>query len=326
MLFSFSSDMIIIKDSIGGEAMEATETGSEIRERLGELARGKWKTAVRMVDTALICPNPFHAPEKVEESELRVLADVIRKNGMKNPLTIRAVGTAHHPMFQLIAGEKRLRACIYGEITPIPCVIIDANPDKLAQTGEIPLPRNYFEEAEIIYEILSQSGMSKELMAKRLGITEESLDHKLSLLNYDATERKIILKAQISAEAAYQLQKFAPEPKCELYRAIVSGVSGRTVEDLIAEMSADKRKTRIVIKDARLFYNTVDKAVAIMNKSGIPVKCEREERKTCTKLVITVPKSTGYTNVPRGTSFAGDTRRTFAGEQEASSGKPTMGS
>ena len=64
MLFSFSSDMIIIKDSIGGEAMEATETGSEIRERLGELARGKWKTAVRMVDTALICPNPFHAPEK----------------------------------------------------------------------------------------------------------------------------------------------------------------------------------------------------------------------------------------------------------------------
>ena len=148
--------------------MEVTETSAEIKERIGELARGKWKTAVRMVDTALICPNPFHAPEKFDEADIQNLADEIRKNGMKNPLTIRAVGTAHHPMFQLIAGEKRLRACIYGDISPIPCVIVDANPDRLAQTGEIPLPRNYFEEAEMIYELLSKSGVSTERMAKSL--------------------------------------------------------------------------------------------------------------------------------------------------------------
>ena len=292
MLFFLSFDMILLNYDIGGETMEATETGSEIRERIGELARGKWKTAVRMVDTALICPNPFHAPEKFDEDEIRILSDTIEKHGMKNPLTIRAVGTAHHPMFQLVAGEKRFRACIYGDITPVPCVVIDAEPDKLAQTGEIPLPRNYFEEAEIIFDIMSQSGIPKERMAKRLGISEEALSHKLALLNFDATERKIILKSQICAEAAYQLQGLPPEPKCELYRAMVSGVGGRTAEDLIAEMSADRRHTKIVIKDVRLFYNTVDKAVAIMNKSGIPVRCERDERKTCTKLVITVPKGT----------------------------------
>ena len=102
---------------IGGEKMDTSETGAEIRERISELARGKWRTAVRMVDTALICPNPFHAPKQFDENEIRVLAETIRKDGMKNPITIRAIGTAHHPMFQLIAGEKRLFACIYGKIS-----------------------------------------------------------------------------------------------------------------------------------------------------------------------------------------------------------------
>ena len=277
---------------IGGEKMDTSETGAEIRERISELARGKWRTAVRMVDTALICPNPFHAPKQFDENEIRVLAETIRKDGMKNPITIRAIGTAHHPMFQLIAGEKRLFACIYGKISPIPCVIIDTNPDKLAETGEIPLPRNYFEEADIIHEIMSKSGISSERMAKSLGITEEALKNKLSLLSFDATERKLFLKAKITAESACQLQTLSPENKCELYRAMANGICGRDAEELIAAASGDHHHTKVVIKDVRLFYNTIDKAVAIMNKSGIAVKCEREERKTHTKLVITVPKGT----------------------------------
>lgn len=272
--------------------MDTSETGAEIRERISELARGKWRTAVRMVDTALICPNPFHAPKQFDENEIRVLAETIRKDGMKNPITIRAIGTAHHPMFQLIAGEKRLFACIYGKISPIPCVIIDTNPDKLAETGEIPLPRNYFEEADIIHEIMSKSGIFSERMAKSLGITEEALKNKLSLLSFDATERKLLLKAKITAESACQLQTLSPENKCELYRAMANGICGRDAEELIAAASGDHHHTKVVIKDVRLFYNTIDKAVAIMNKSGIAVKCEREERKTHTKLVITVPKGT----------------------------------
>ena len=272
--------------------MDFADGGVEVKARISELARGKWKTAVRMVDTDLICPNPFHAPEKITEAEIRGLAESIRENGMKNPLTIRAVGTAHHPMFQLVAGEKRLRACIHGQISPVPCVIIDAEPDKLAETGDIPLPKNYFEEAEMIQEFLAKSGVSTERMAKSLGITEELLRKKLLLLKFDPTERKLILKAKLSPEIAIMLHPLAPATKCELYRAIASGVCERAAEELIIDASNTSRQTKIIIKDVRLFYNTIDKAVAIMNKSGIPVKCEREDRKNFTKLVITVPKST----------------------------------
>ena len=73
---------------------------------------------------------------------------------------------------------------------------------------------------------------------------------------------------------------------------MVNGVAGRDAEDLISELSVSRHHTKIVIKDIRLFFNTIDKAIAIMNRSGIPVKCEREERKTFTRLVITVPKRT----------------------------------
>lgn len=271
--------------------MEYTETASEIRERLSELARGKWKTAVRMVDTGLICPNPFHVPSKFDSDELHALAESIRKDGMKNPLTIRAVGTAHHPLFQLVAGEKRLCACVFGNISPVPCVIIDSNPDKLAETGEIPLPRNYFEEADMIYEIIDKSGISHDRMAKSLGISEATLKKKLSLLHFDKTERKLILKAGISVDYAIKLDTLNPETKCEFYRAVANGVIGRDAEDLILSISSTQT-TKIVIKDVRLFYNTVNKAVSIMNKGGIPVKCTREEHKTFTRLVITVPKST----------------------------------
>ena len=265
--------------------------GGEIRARIGELARGKWNTAVRMVDTELICPNPFYAPEKNSDEEIRALAHSIESVGMQNPLTIRLIGTADEPLFQLVTGEKRLRACIYGGITPVPCVILGADPDKLTDTGDIPLPRNAFEEAEMIAEILAKSGVSMERMAKSLGITEEALGNKLCLLNFDRTERKLILKAKLSPESAAVLDKLLPQTKCEIYRAIANGVVGLNAEELITDAAAYQH-TKVAIKDVRLFYNTVGKAVSIMNKSGISVKCDREERKTFTRLVITVPNST----------------------------------
>lgn len=260
--------------------------GVELRERLHELSAGRWRTAVRMVDTSLICPSPFHAPVKFNEEEMQALAAKYQREGMNSPLTIRAVGTAHHPMFHLVSGEKRFRACLLGEVTPVPCVILDADPDRLAETGEVPLPRNYFEEADVLFDILCGGGLTEKQLAEKLDIPLLTLQKRLSCRLFSASERKTLLRAGISADCAAKLSDFNTDNRREFYRAIQNGVTGKDAEELL---SPPKRKEKVIIKDIRLFYNTIDKAISIMRKSGVDIAFKREDGDSTTKLTISVP-------------------------------------
>lgn len=271
--------------------MVESATAEALRQRINVLSQGKWRTAVRMVDTAMICPNPFHAPEPYEEAELILLAKRIKTDGMKTPLTIRAVGTAHHPMFHLIAGEKRFRACLYGGISPVPCVVIDVTPDRLAETNEFPMPRNYFEEADLICEIMEKSGAPRDRMAKSLGVPEWRLSEKLSLLTYTKDERRLLLRSGISETHAVLLLNLSTEEKESFYSAVQSGLCGKKAEEWIAPAPPPRQEARIAVKDIRLFYNTIDKAVDIMQRSGVAIQCKRKEGKSATTLTIRVPKS-----------------------------------
>lgn len=250
---------------------------------------GKWKTALRMVDIRLICPNPYLPLEKAPEN----LADIVhslRNEGLTSPLTVRAIGTLQKPLFQLISGEERLRACLYAELQSVPCIIIDADADHISYLDEISLPRNFFEEIDMIYEIFSNNRVSLSDFAKYFDISPTEFEKRLSLREFSKEDRKIILDAGISLEHTIRLHRLDHRTKNEVLRAMENGVHGRSAEDLIFNLSESGFQTRIYIKHAGLFFNSVDKAVATMNRSGVPVKCTREEKKTFTRLVITVPK------------------------------------
>ncbi len=251
---------------------------------------GHFKTAFRMVELALICPNPYHEPKAIASDVLNALVNDIQTDGLSSPLTVRAIGTLAHPLFQLLSDEKQLRACIYAKIPSVPCIIVDATPEQIPYLEQICIPRNFFEEADMLYEISSKNHVPESEMAKYFGISIQDFQKRLTLHEFDATERKIILKAAISSEHTMRLYRLDPRTKCEVYRAMMNGVHGRSAEDLIFNLSESKFQTRIHIKSIGLFYNSIDKAVATMNRSGISVKCIREERKTSTRLIITVPK------------------------------------
>ncbi len=251
---------------------------------------GRWQTALRMVETHLICPNPYHELMHLDKTEFESLVQKVRRDGLPSPLTVRVIGTLQKPLFQLISDEEWLRACLYAQITAVPCVILDANIEELPYLEEIVLPRNFFEESDLIFEIFSKNKVSEIELAKHFGITTDALEKRFCLHDFDTTERKIVLKAGISANHAIRLYQLDPRTKCEVYRAMVNGVHGRSAEDLIIYLSESKVQTRIYIKNAGMFYNSIDKAVATMNRSGISVKCNREEKKTFTRLTITVPK------------------------------------
>lgn len=269
--------------------MNVEESAEAIQKRIRELD-GHWKTALRMVKTELICPNPYHIPQNIPPEDFDKLIQTIKNEGLTSPLTVRSIGTLQHPLFQLISEEERLRACIYADIYTVPCVIIDADANELPYLEEISLPRNFFEESDLLFEIFSKNKVSDTEIARYFGISVESFYKRLSLHEFEVSERKIVLNSKISAEHAIRLHNLDPRTKEEVYRAMINGVHGRSAEDLIYNLSESKFQTRIYIKNAGLFYNSIDKAVATMNRSGISVKCAREEKKTFTRLTITVPK------------------------------------
>ena len=135
--------------------MNLEESAEAIQSRIRELD-GRWKTALRMVDTALICPNPYHPIETNPQTLLHLIQE-LKAEGLTSPLTVRAIGTLQKPLFQLISDEERLRACIFAGIKSVPCVIIDADADEIPYLEEISLPRNYFEEIDLIFEIFSKN-------------------------------------------------------------------------------------------------------------------------------------------------------------------------
>lgn len=294
VLFCSLRDIILsnggnVSHSKGVQPMNVEENAEIIQKRIRELD-GHLKTALRMVETALICPNPYHTPQAILPQDFTELVQSLKTDGLTSPLTVRSIGTMHKPLFQLISEEEKLRACIYAKITPVPCVIIDTEADELPYLEEIFLPRNFFEESDLLFEIFSKNKVPDAEIARYFGISMEDLYNRLSLHDFNQSDRKIILSANISPEHAIRLQKLDPRTKKEVYNAMLNGVHGRSAEDLIHSLSESKYQTRIYIKHAGLFYNSIDKAVATMNRSGIAVKCVREEKKTFTRLTITVPK------------------------------------
>ena len=109
-----------------------------------------------------------------------------------------------------------------------------------------------------------------------------------------------------------RLYRLDPRTKCEVYRAMMNGVHGRSAEDLIFNLSESKFQTRIHIKSIGLFYNSIDKAVATMNRSGISNASEKKEKhrqdssspfqnipkRRCCRMNVLHDKSR---HVPRGT-------------------------
>ena len=256
----------------------------KLRARLNELSAGKWRTCVRMVDISMICPNPFHAPQKIEETELKNLAHSLKDNNIRSPITVQAVGTAQNPRYQLIAGEKIYRACIYGNISPIPCIILDADLDRISETGDVSFPQEIPDKNEL------RTPPESIRLSEKAEISAEFLQDKITILKCNAKEKRLILEADLSTESLLALENLPPRLRQEIYKAMEQGTSGESLEGVIDKLSEKESKTKFCIKNTGFFFNSVDKAVKTMNESGIPVKCTREERKNCTKLTIIVPK------------------------------------
>ena len=266
------------------QAKRLLEYEAELKEYEKELKKQDDTSRIHMLNPSRICPNPNQPRKVFDEEELSGLAESIRRYGIIQPLTVRRMSDENSPfggLYELIAGERRLRAARMLDLPYVPCIIIDADREQSAMLALVEnIQRHglgYFEEAEAIDQLMRRYGIKQQEIAGMLSVSQSYVANKLRLLKLDADERETALSGGLTERHVRAALK-APTPdmrKKILQTAACRGLNVRQTEQYVIELlSQDKpvqTQGKIVIKDIRIFLNTIDKAVSIVRQAGIPI-------------------------------------------------------
>ncbi len=267
----------------------------------GEVAR------VMTVSVEAIKPNPGQPRRFFTEEAILRLADSIRIHGFIQPLCVRRPdGDEREGIWELVAGERRLRAAKRLGLSSVPCIEVKANREESAHMAIVEnIQRedlNMFEQAEAIKALMSLHCLTQEKIAQTLSCSQSYVANKLRLLRFKDNEREEILAASLSERHARALLRIGDEEarisaahtviRKEMTVAETEEYIDRIVEAGKKEQAKEKkeRRTKLVIKDVKILYNTIDKAVETVRLSGVDVQTLRRETAKDTEIVIRIPR------------------------------------
>ena len=232
---------------------------------------------VVQIDVADIVPNPHQPRTEFENGDIFSLAESIRQNGILQPLTVRRADDH----YEIIAGERRLRAAKLVQLQSVPCIIMNVserNSAILALVENIQRQNlSFFDEAAAIEKLINYYGMTPEGAAIKLGEAQSTIANKLRLLKLSDEERLVITRYNLTERHARALLKLgSPEDRLLIINRVVKGKlnvekSEQIIEEYIAKNGEKEsyRKRSKVFADVRLFVNSINKAVETMKAAGI---------------------------------------------------------
>lgn len=247
-----------------------------------------------------ILPNPYQPRKNFKTEQLQSLAQSIKENGILQPLTIRRIHNSAY--FELVAGERRLRASIMAGIPKIPCLIIDIDYQESAVFSLLEnLQRenlDFFEEAESISRLISHFGMTQEQVGQKLGKSQSTLSNKLRLLKLPIEIRYFIQREGLTERHARSLLKLPTEKDMwhVLNQIKTKGLNVTQTEKEIEQMLNLNKPTKNqgtmvgVFKDVRLFVNTINNAVDTMRSAGIEANSNKIETEDYIEFTVRIPK------------------------------------
>ena len=243
-----------------------------------------------------IRPNPGQPRRRFDREDLQELAASIAQHGLLQPLTVRRQGE----VYELIAGERRLRAAKLAGLTEVPCLLLalDEAQSSLAALVENLQRRDLdcWEEAEGIARLMALYGLSQEQAAARLGKSPSAVANKLRLLKHSPAVRAALREHGLSERHARALLKL-PEEAQRLEAVAVIAQKDLTVarteayvEELLRQKPAPRPTRKLLVKDLRLFLNSLDRHLETLRQAGISARAERAETEAEIVLTIRLPK------------------------------------
>ena len=253
---------------------------------------------VLQLPAAEIRPNPRQPRRVFDETGLRELADSIRTHGVLQPLTVRRTAEG----WELIAGERRLRAFRLAGLETVPCIESAAGDEESALLALIEnLQRqdlHYFEEAAAIGDYIRRTGVTQEEAARQLGRSPSALANKLRLLRLSPACREQLVKSGLTERHARCLLRLEDEPERltalkyiadhQLNVAQTEQYIERRLAALQTTPPAGRRT--FILKDVRLFLNSVDHGLRLIRSAGVNAACDRQETEEDILLTIRIPK------------------------------------
>ena len=250
-----------------------------------------------------IYPSSVQPRKRFPQESLKELSDSITQYGILNPLTVRK----RNGKFELIAGERRLRASRLAGLKEVPCIIIDAN---MEEASLLALVENiqrrdldFVEEAEGISQLIRLFGMSQEEAAQRLGKSQPSIANKLRILKLPSDVLDTLRDEELTERHGRALLRLDGDAaQRQAIRHMVAGhmnvaAAEEYIESILKapEPTLEKepkatRKTLFVLKDVRVFLNTLTHGLDIMKQGGIDAGMEKHETDTELVLTISIPK------------------------------------
>jgi len=250
-----------------------------------------------------IRPNPYQPRKQFKKGALEELCESIKEYGVIQPISVRRITSSS---YELVAGERRLRAATMAGLTEIPAIIVNVDDEDSAVMALIEnLQREdltYFEEAEGYNNLIKDHGFTQEELAQKIGKSQSTIANKIRLLRLSPMVKKILMDNNLTERHARALLKLSDE---QMQLKVLKRVCERGLNVKKTEMLVDKAIEKLAsgkenqnpvkklsgsIKDIRIFVNTIKQAIELMKRSGVNAKAVQIDRGEYVEFIVRVPK------------------------------------
>ena len=248
-----------------------------------------------------IISNKNHPRKTYDGEELLRLSVNIKNNGVLLPISVRPV---KYGRFEVISGERRLRASRLAGLSKIPSIIIDISNEKeiMYSLFENYFRRecNFFDEAETLKFLVEDCSVSLTDISFQLGISQSKIKNKLKYLDFSRFSRIRIIDAGLSEKHCEELLKLRNEYQLDkaLEKIIKYKLNINQTKKLVEKTlgvskvyTQSTKKHLLLFKDIKLFLNTINHAIATMNEAGISAESEQKETEDFIEYSIKIPKN-----------------------------------
>ncbi len=258
--------------------------------------------AVLHIPVHEIRPNPYQPRKIFVQGNLEELSESIKSYGVLQPISVRKIGSEG---YELVAGERRLRAAKLAQLDTIPAIVTDMTDEDSAVLSLIEnLQRedlNFIEEAEGYYHLIEDHEFTQQDIAQKVGKNQSTIANKLRILKLSSRVKEKLVEYNLTERHARALLKLHDE---ELQIKVLEEIRAKdltvkktekVIENILNELSAPKEEEkRQKIKSAfnfRIYLNTLKNAYQAIKQSGLDAEYQQVDKGEYIEVVVKIPKN-----------------------------------
>lgn len=254
---------------------------------------------VKKIPLNLIDANPFQPRKTFDDDGILELAESIKEMGLLQPISVRE---KEDDRYELIAGERRLRACEIAGVLSVPSLIVeisDAESAVLALVENLQRENlNFIEEAEGYRALIDDHGFSQRDISEKIGKSQSAISNKLRILKLSPYIKDVIVENQLSERHARALLNIEDEEdRIKILKQIIKNdLNVKKTEEIInnyLEMSKKKSRgnQKIFSKiNYKIYINTLKEAYQTIINTGFMAEYKEEDKGNYIEVVVKIPK------------------------------------